>query len=117
MAPPVPLTWVWLNPMILPEDAQPFVSPWVVSGLSSTKPNGTAAPGTVPPPLSAPINGSAHCERDGPGSVVPCAHPEGCKGEKHRMRATVGQVIRLCIKHHSSNAAGVDRAFHEIEIA
>jgi hypothetical protein len=68
LPPPVPLTWVWLNPMIRPSGLYPdetgsAKSKSVVSGLGRAKPNGTLGPGTVLPPPAVPTSGSTSARR------------------------------------------------------
>ena len=62
--PPVPLTWTWLNPCMLPVGSQPaFQSLFPQSGPSLTIPKGTQGPGKTFPPPSTPIYGSTYLDR------------------------------------------------------
>src|ERR1700738_4309369 len=57
--PPVPLTWVWLNPFMSPVGSQPELDSLdPTSGPGLIIPNGNDGPGTVFPPPSTPRNGS-----------------------------------------------------------
>src|SRR3984893_7138998 len=57
--PPVPLTWVWLNPFMSPVGSQPELDSLdPTSGPALIIPHGHDGPGIVVPPPSTPMNGS-----------------------------------------------------------